>query len=273
MRKILLVFAHPDDETFSSSGTVAKYVKAGWQADLVCATLGEAGLRGDYEDTTEALGDIRKRELEQAGTLIGLSSITFLGYKDGTLYDLQWGDLEDKVYKEMVKIYPDVVITFEPTGGISNHPDHKRISQAATYAFQKYAKLVEKSKPAVVGETKRRESLSEASLRENEPKLYYACIPEVVVEYLQKKHILPSTMFGEPWRGIPDKFITTVIDIRRFRAKKIKALRTHASQSSDVNRFLSYKSNPLTLQEHFILRMQGTNEVFMGKKDRVGDRL
>ena len=46
MKKILLVFAHPDDESFAAAGTVAKYVKAGWEVDLICATRGEKGEAG-----------------------------------------------------------------------------------------------------------------------------------------------------------------------------------------------------------------------------------
>lgn len=267
---MLLVFAHPDDESFAASGTVAKYVAAGWQADLVCATRGEAGSANGQ--TTESLGDVRQKELETAGTVIGLSSITFLGYSDGKLTDLNPGELENKVFRQMKNLTPDVVITFEVTNGVSNHPDHRKIGLATTFAFQKYAKLVVKP-PAPGRRASAEESFNQALAVGDEPRLYYACLPASIVDFFQKKHLLPSTMFGKPWRGIPDKLVTTVINIRRFRTTKIKALEAHVLQSKDVERFLEAGENPLTLQEYFILRLEGTTEVFMGRNDRVSNRL
>ena len=97
--------------------------------------------------------------------------------------------------------------------------------------------------------------------------------PESVAGFLQKQHVLPDISMGSPWLGTPDEKVTTVIDIKKYRNKKIKALRAHASQSEDVGRMLSYEKTPLFGQEYFILRMEGTKEVFMGKNDRISDRL
>lgn len=271
MRKIILVFAHPDDESFASAGTTAKYTANGWQADLVCATRGEEGERGPYKGSEASLGDIRQKELEKAGEIIGLSSITFLGHKDGTLMDLTPGTLEDKVFKVMDKVKPDVVITFEPTYGVNNHPDHKKIGLAATYAFQKYAEQVETPKHS--GRRRPKISFEESEEVLNIPKLYYACLPASIIEFLKKKHVLPAVSMGNPWEGTPDRLITTVIDIKKFKNTKLKAIRSHVSQSKDVDRFLSYDKIPMLNQEHFILRMEGTKEVFMGKNDRISGRL
>lgn len=80
MKRLLLVFAHPDDESFSCAGTVAKYVAAGWKVDLICATRGEDGSRGPYVDLPkDQLGDIRQKELQKACVTLGINSITFLG--------------------------------------------------------------------------------------------------------------------------------------------------------------------------------------------------
>ena len=105
MKKILSVVAHTIDESFAVGGTVAKYVKAGWQTEVLCATS--------------------------------------LGYDPGKLSMLTPGTLEDSIYRAMESGIPDVVITFDPTG-ISNHPDHSKVSFAATYAFQKYALWLDK---------------------------------------------------------------------------------------------------------------------------------
>lgn len=280
MKKLLLVMPHPDDESFTCGGTVAKYVKAGWDVQLVCATRGEAGSRGPHEGTTEPLGDIRQRELEQAGTMLGLSSITFLGYKDGTLPDQEPGEMEEKIFRFMVSFAPDVTITLEP-GGITNHPDHIKFTRVARYAFQEYAKSIEEVKKKEISLANRPRhardvwqiDLATATQTKDEPKLYYACIPESVGLHLLKKKALPLQSFGNPWSLIPDKHITTVIDVRKFTSVKIKALRAHESQLVDVGRFLAMPGQVLAKYEYFILRMQGTREVYMGKDDRVSNRL
>lgn len=261
MNKLLLVFAHPDDESFSCGGTVPKLVRDGWRVDLLCATRGEEGDIGPYTNVTkEKLADIRQKELEKAAMLLGIHSITFLGYGDGTLSSQHPGELEDKVHQNMMEVIPDVVITFDTTG-VSNHPDHVKMSYVTTYAFQKYAAWVEKQLEGHEG------------AGDVLPKLYYAAIPESVVAYLQRKKLLPAQSFGKPWRGTPDKDISTVINIMKFAATKRKALASHISQQEDVNRYLSLSGQPLLKHEYFILRMHGTTEAFMGKNDAVSNEL
>lgn len=259
---MLLVFAHPDDESFTCGGTIAKYVKAGWDIDLLCASLGEAGQTGDLGNMTPSqLGQIRRKEVEKAGELLGISTITFMGYMDGTLKTEPPGGLEDDIYKKMEELVPDVVITFN-TVGISNHPDHIRMCYATTFAFQKYAKWVHGQ-------------LSESPEYNEDlaPKLYYACIPESTIVYLKKKKVIPEESFGKPWTGTEDKLVITVINIGAYRSIKKKALMQHTSQRANVDRFYSLKNNPLGNFEYFILRMQGIREVFMGNNDRVSSKL
>src|SRR5476651_292782 len=140
MKKMVLVFAHPDDESFMSAGTVAKYVKAGWKVDLICATKGDAGMRGPHDGTSD-LAQLRQKELEESSRVVGIASIIHLDYRDGKLSDINPGELEEVIYKKLLELRPDIVITFEP-GGVSNHPDHVKISLSATYAFHKYATLI-----------------------------------------------------------------------------------------------------------------------------------
>ncbi|MCL4359807.1 PIG-L family deacetylase [Patescibacteria group bacterium] len=260
MKKLLAVFAHPDDETFSCGATLAKYHAAGWEVNLVTATKGEAGLTGPYKNTDKVvLGSIRQKELEAAAELLGITFVTFLDYQDGKLSSLTPGDLEDAVYRILAEYAPDIVVTFEP-GGISNHPDHRKISLSTTFAFQKYAED--------------RERASGQPLRaDQEPKLYYVCQPASLVRYMQDKKILPEKVFDKPWVGTADKLITAVIDITKFEKTKLRALSCHVSQEEDVDRFTRMTGAMKKKQEFFILRMQGTREVFFGKNDRVSNRL
>jgi LmbE family N-acetylglucosaminyl deacetylase len=256
MKKLLGVFAHPDDESFTLGGTIAKYTKNGWQVDLICATKGEAGSGGQYDAQGDELGNIRQREIRDAAAELGVSSITFLDYKDGTLSNKNPGEIEDKLMDLIAEFTPDVIVTFEPAG-ISHHPDHIKLTLATTFAFQQYAEGWEEVHPD----------------DPDGPKLYYACIPESVASFLVKKKVFPAESFGKPWVGVEDKRITTVIDVSRTSAVKAKALHAHVSQAEDVDRFYSIDNNPLTVKEYFILRMIGTKEVFVGKNDRISDRL
>lgn len=257
MQHMLVIGAHPDDESFMAGGTIAKYVKSGWEVDIACATSGELGAHGPFTNVDGAkLGEIRRKELEKAGIVLGAHSIALFGYDDGSLKGKTPGDIEDKVFKLLLDIVPDVVITYEP-GGITNHPDHIALSYAVTFAFQKYAKWVEGKEV-------------DAGLL---PKLYYACIPQSVVSYLLKKKGLPVLSHEKPTRGVPDKSVTTVINIAKSQDDKKRALRAHVSQTRDVDIFLHIPGQPLLQHEYFIYRMHGTTEVFMGKKDHVANRL
>lgn len=257
MGKLLGIFAHPDDESFLTAGTIAKYVKTGWTADLVYATRGEAGVRGAYVNASwEEFGGIRSRELEAAASEMGVRSVTFLDYKDGKLSHLTAGEMEDKLMAILRAERPDVVITFEPSG-VNHHPDHSKVTLAATFAFQKYAE----------------ERHVEDADAIHPPKLYYAGEPESVVSYFVKKKYYPQESFGKPRRGIEDKKITTVIDIKKTSAVKSRALRAYLSKSEEIGQYLAIPNNPFLQQEYYILRYRGINESFMGKNDRVSDRL
>ena len=90
---------------------------------------------------------------------------------------------------------------------------------------------------------------------------------------MKKKKKLSTESFGKPWSGTEDKRITTVINITKFAAEKKRALASHVSQQEDVDRFLSFESQPEMKHEYYMLRMQGTTEVFMGKNDHVTNNL
>lgn len=277
MKRMLLVFSHPDDETYAMGGTIAKYAGSGWDIRLVCATKGESGIKGLYANINEeGLGSIRKKELDQACSILGVTSVTFLDYKDGTLSSQTPGEVEDKIYKIIEEFLPSIVITFDSTG-ITNHPDHIKISLATTFAYQKYSAWLVKLQKKYKVFARHSEDwfrLVEKIINEcMEPKLYYATLPYSVVSYLQKQKVIPKESFEKPWIGMEDKFITTIIDIKRQTSAKIKALKAHISQQEDFQPELELENNPQFQKEFFMLRMVGVHEYFMGKNDPLSDRL
>lgn len=244
---------------------MAAYAARGWHVELICVTSGVG----------------RDGEVERAGKILGIQHIQFLHQPDGQLKSVTPGTLEDMIVKKMEEYMPDIVITHDTTG-ITNHPDHIKVCYATTFAFQKYVQTLEEIKTGV-GERKGRgyvwkedafkRAFGDVDPENRDAKLYYSCLPSSVVAFLQKSKQIPEESHGIPLRGTADKFVTTVIDITDTKLVKGKALLCHESQKKHVERFILFDKHPEHNQEWFILRMQGSHEVFMGKNDRVADAL
>jgi LmbE family N-acetylglucosaminyl deacetylase len=137
MPVLAAVFAHPDDETFSIGGTIAKYAALGSRWDLFCATDGDAGRSSGVPVASRAeLGALRRNELIAAARLLGVrGEIVARGYPDGALAQVDSDQLIGDVVRFLREARPDVVITFGPEGAPNAHRDHRAISHAATAAF------------------------------------------------------------------------------------------------------------------------------------------
>ena len=135
-RRIAVVFAHPDDETFCTGGTIAKYASAGVGIDLFCATSGDAGkTSGVPVSSREELARIRQEELRSAATVLGIESIQLAGYIDGTLHELEPTTLIGDVIAFLRKTKPTIVIGFGPEGAPTGHRDHRAMSRVVMSAF------------------------------------------------------------------------------------------------------------------------------------------
>jgi LmbE family N-acetylglucosaminyl deacetylase len=139
-RRILGVFAHPDDEVFCVGGTMAKYVQAGAEAMVVCATRGEAGqIRDASVATRSSVGAVREAELRDACVRLGIQHIALLDHIDGTLAGLDRRLLVDEVSGVIDDFSPNVVVTFGPDGAYG-HPDHVTIGSVTSAACATWAK-------------------------------------------------------------------------------------------------------------------------------------
>lgn len=196
-RCILAVFAHPDDETSASAGTLTKYAREGAEIQVVTATRGELGELGTGGLSIERkdLPAVREAELKAALELYGAKPPMILDYRDQGLMTADFETLTQDVLRAIVSTQPDVVITFGPSG-ISNHDDHKTIHRAATEAFHRY----------------RQTAVSE-------PRLYYVALPkEAAVQFELALH--PSEMSP-----------SVCIDIADVKPIKLAGLRTYRSQA------------------------------------------
>ncbi|MGH9171033.1 MAG: PIG-L family deacetylase [Acidimicrobiales bacterium] len=151
---LMAVHAHPDDESSSTGGVLARYSGEGITTVLVTCTNGEYGDGPDHVKPGEMGHDpaqvakTRLRELEQACTHLRVSHLEMLGYHDSGMADWAYKD-HDHVFSRvpldesvgrvvtLVEQYrPDVMVTYDDMGGY-NHPDHVQAHRVAVEAFRR----------------------------------------------------------------------------------------------------------------------------------------
>jgi LmbE family N-acetylglucosaminyl deacetylase len=146
---MLVVVAHPDDETFGTGSVIAAAAARGARVVVCCATSGEAG--EDVSGTTSSpaeLAKVRERELRAAARVLGAAEVRLLDFADsGLAGDMPEGALAavplDDVVAAVVPVIkeydPDVVVTLD-FNSVDDHRDHMRIGEATTRAFERVAK-------------------------------------------------------------------------------------------------------------------------------------
>ncbi len=132
----MVIVAHADDAEWGCSGTVARWCSLGWEVVYVLCTDGSKG-SDDPEMTSEELVRTRKREQLEAGKVLGLKDVVFLGYEDSMLQPTL--ELRRDLAREIRRHRPDVVITMNPSrdfgfGDYIGHPDHQAAGEAAASA-------------------------------------------------------------------------------------------------------------------------------------------
>lgn len=133
--RLMCVLAHPDDESFGTGSTLAKYSAEGIELALVTATRGERGWTGAEEENPglATLGALREGELRAACGVLGISDLSFLDYIDGELDKVDTTEATAKIVREIRRFRPQVLVTFGPDGAYG-HPDHIAISQLTAAA-------------------------------------------------------------------------------------------------------------------------------------------
>ncbi len=218
------MLAHPDDESFGIGGALAKYANEGIETYLVVATRGGRGRFGHGKESPglDAVGKTRETELLAAAKVLGIKEVSFLDYIDADLDKADPNEVIKKIVFHLRRIKPQVVISFDPTGGYG-HPDHIAISQFTTAALvcsgnQKYKLKVQNEPlypPHVVS------------------KFYYITWPEIkfntfISAFKEMKVIVDGeTRQTESW---PDWSITSRIDTTDYWPQVWRAIRCHKTQ-------------------------------------------
>ena len=134
--RLMTIFAHPDDETFGTAGTIARATAAGHPVAIVSATRGEVGEIARPElATKENLGQVRERELRQAAAAVGVSDISFLDYRDGRVAEADVQEAVGRIVRHLRRFRPDVIVTFAANGGYG-HVDHMAIHRLTLAAVE-----------------------------------------------------------------------------------------------------------------------------------------
>ena len=133
MRSLLIVGAHPDDETFFAGGTLAKYAENGTRVSIVCATRGERGSTAGL-CSIEELPQVREQELRDVARILGADNVYFLDYEDQKLSAAPIEEVRRQLVEVIRETRPQIVITFDPNGA-NQHTDHLAISHFTSDAI------------------------------------------------------------------------------------------------------------------------------------------
>jgi N-acetyl-1-D-myo-inositol-2-amino-2-deoxy-alpha-D-glucopyranoside deacetylase len=231
-RSLLLVHAHPDDETIGTGATMAKYAADGANVTLVTCTLGEEGeilvpaLEGLAADKADQLGGWRIHELDEACRALGVSDHRFLGgagrYRDSGMMETPandnphcfWRADLDEAAGHLVdvirEVRPQVVITYDDFGGYG-HPDHIQAHRVTVRAVEQTRDIVQKFYFAAIPR-----SFMQASLD---------AMKEGGHDFFDGIESADDVPFARS-----DDEITTQVDARDSLERKVEAMRAHASQ-------------------------------------------
>ena len=247
-KRLLLVHAHPDDETINNGVTMAKYAKDGAQVTLVTCTRGEEGevlvteLASLASDKDDKLGEHREIELKDAMAHLSIADFRFLGAPDkkwrdsgmmGTPQndrkDVFWqSDLEEaanELVKIILEIKPQVLITYDEFGGYG-HPDHIKAHRVAMRAAE----------------------IAEINGWKIE-KIYWNTMPRSVIQMgIEKMKEVGSDFFGAesaddlPFAK-PDELVTSVVHASEYVPQKLAAMKAHATQIAVDGPFFALSNN------------------------------
>jgi LmbE family N-acetylglucosaminyl deacetylase len=215
-QRLLVVVAHPDDETFGCGSTLAYAAARGAAVTVVCATRGEAGTPtpGSVPEGA-ALADVREAELRAAAAHLGVERVEVLSWIDsdmegdpapGTLMAAPLDDVAAVVAAFVDEIEPTVIVTLDGTDG---HRDHGHVRDATLLAVDRAAWSTER----VYLQSLSRELMQEwiALMQQENPDSVYLGFEDL---------------------GTPEAEITTVIDSSELFERRQQAIALHASQTS-----------------------------------------
>ena len=229
-QRLMVVVAHPDDETFGCGSLLLYAAAHGVETAVVCATRGEAGEPAPGSGVSQAdLASVRERELHEAAEILGVSRVDVLDFRDsgmsgepqpGTLVAAPLETVRDVVRERVEAFKPTVVVALEGTDG---HRDHLAMRAAVLAAVDVADAPVERVYLYSLPQSRLNRWLEH--LRRSNPDM----------EHLE---------LGIP--GTPDEDVTTVIPTPDHLEARERAIAAHSSQLSP------YEGLPPDLRREFL---------------------
>jgi LmbE family N-acetylglucosaminyl deacetylase len=134
--KILGVWAHPDDETYSMAGILAVAAKNGQEVLCITATRGEAGVQDEGRWPASELARVRTEEQNAAFGILDIPKSIMLDYPDGACDAVDETEATNAIAAHILAFQPDSIFTFGPDG-LTGHSDHQTVSRWARLAAKK----------------------------------------------------------------------------------------------------------------------------------------
>ncbi|MGA7910112.1 MAG: PIG-L family deacetylase [Candidatus Dormiibacterota bacterium] len=202
---LLVVMAHPDDESMGCGGLILRHTRAEISVHLICATFGEAGWSGKpIGARREDLAEIRAAELEEAAGALGLGGVELWDYPDGGVAASNQQEITQRIWKEITRRRPRAVAGWGPDGGYG-HPDHVSMGACTDAAV---AAMTEGERPA----------------------LYHLAIDTQLKEF----YAAAFRLSGEAGLPLVVKDVDIVIDLSSDEVMmKLRAIDCHKSQLED----------------------------------------
>lgn len=132
-KHVVVIYPHPDDESFGAAGTIRKFREQGVPVTYLCGTLGEMGrnMGSPIFANRETLPELRKEELIEACKILDID-LQLLGYRDKTIEYEDRQEVATHIKGILEDIEPSLVITHYPEYAV--HPDHNALGAAAIEA-------------------------------------------------------------------------------------------------------------------------------------------
>jgi len=240
---LLAFHAHPDDESLSMGGTLARYADAGEQVVVATATNGEVGEIHNHTDPDsirERLGEVRIEELQEVARILGVTEVELLGYRDSGMmgtddnlrpecfWQADFMEAVGRLVRVIRRQRPEVVTCYDPYGGYG-HPDHIQVHRIGTAAF--FGAADTGRFPPQEGEEPWQPS-----------KLYWTTWPRERSRRARRAmgaagRISEEEARQEPDHGAREDDITTRLDIREWFDRKWAAVLAHHTQIAEDSWF------------------------------------
>jgi N-acetyl-1-D-myo-inositol-2-amino-2-deoxy-alpha-D-glucopyranoside deacetylase len=258
-RRLLLVHAHPDDETIGTGAVMARYAADGAHVTLITCTLGELGevlvpdLEGISAERADQLGGYRIAELAAAMQVLGVTDHRFLGgagrWRDSGMIGTPGNDdprafwacasdvgrFDEAVAQAVAvirEIRPQVLVTYDDIGGYG-HPDHIMAHRVAMAAAERAGQPGGDGEPWTI--EKVYETALPKSVLQRGIDALRAAGDDSFFDGVESADDLPM--------GNPDDEVTTAVDGRDYAAAKDAAMRAHATQIAVDGPFFALSNN------------------------------